>query len=135
MEFGLFSESGHRHTKIEAETFAQDIEEIVQADQLGVTEAWIAEPNHVRANTVTHAAMLMCKAASMTKQIRFGHAIRQLPLHHPVDLVQEANMCDQVLEGRFMFGYGGTHLASREQLEIRGREVERQDDRALVRES
>src|SRR5438093_6759788 len=79
--------------------------------------------------------MLMCKAAALTKQIRFGHAIRQLPLHHPVDLVQEANMCDQVLEGRFLFGYGGTHLANREQLEARGRDVEGHDDRALVRES
>lgn len=135
MEFGLFSESGHRTNAIPAATFTQDIAEIVQADQLGMHETWIAEPNHVRPNTVTHAAMLMCKAAALTEQIRFGHAIRQLPLHHPVDLVQEANMCDQVTEGRFMFGYGGTHLARHEQLHIRGIKVDPEEHRAMVHES
>ena len=135
MEFGLFSESGHRHYPNAADSYAADIAEIVLADSLGFTEAWIAEPNHVRPNTVTHAAMLMCKAASLTERIRFGHAIRQLPLHHPVDLVQEANACDNVLGGRFMFGYGGTHLVTHEQLDMRGIYVGHDETRAMVCES
>src|SRR5579884_2950228 len=98
MDFGLFSESGHRTGSTPANTYQLDLDEIVLADQLGFREAWIAEPNHVRPWTVTHAAMMMCKAAALTSQIRFGHAIRQLPLHHPVDLVQEANMCDNVTQ-------------------------------------
>jgi len=134
MDFGLFSESGHRRNAIAAEAYAEDIAEIVLADKLGFREAWIAEPNHVGPNTVTHAAMLMCKAAGLTRQIRFGHAIRQLPLHHPVDLVQEANACDQITQGRFMFGYGGTHLVTHEQMEMRGIEVEHEATRAMVYE-
>jgi len=94
MDFGLFSESGHRHNTLAAQTYEQDLDEVVLADQLGFREAWIAEPNHVRANTVTHASFLMCKAAGLTERIKFGSAIGQLPLHHPVELVQEANMCD-----------------------------------------
>jgi alkanesulfonate monooxygenase SsuD/methylene tetrahydromethanopterin reductase-like flavin-dependent oxidoreductase (luciferase family) len=98
-------------------------------------EAWIAEPNHVRSSTVTNAHMLMCKAAALTKHIRFASGIRQLPLHHPIDVVQEANMCDQVTRGRYMFGYGGTHLVSHEQLDIRGVDIGREETRAMVYES
>ncbi|MEA2642620.1 MAG: hypothetical protein QOF51_4014 [Chloroflexota bacterium] len=134
MKFGLFSESGHRHNAVAAQTYEEDVAEMVLADELGFREVWIAETNSVRANTVTHASMLMCKAAGLTTQIRFGHGIRQLPLHHPVDLVQEANMCDQVTRGRFMFGYGGTHLASHGQLHMRGVEVSRDETRAMVHE-
>lgn len=136
MDFGLFSESGHRHNPVAAQTYEEDIAEVVLADQLGFREAWIAEPNHVRANTVTHASFLMCKAAGLTEQIKFGSAIRQLPLHHPIELVQEANMCDQLTQGRYLFGYGGTHLVSHEQLRMRGIEVDGNDDtRAMVHES
>src|SRR5579871_988149 len=135
MEFGLFSESGQRRNAVPAEAYDQDIDEIVLAESLGMTEAWIAEPNHVGANTVVNAAMLMCRAGAMTQSIRFGHAIRQLPLHHPVDLVQEANACDQLLKGRFVFGYGGTHLVTHEQLDMRGIHIGHEETRAMVHES
>src|SRR5206468_2888717 len=135
MQFGLFSESGYRWHPTAAETFKEDVDEIVLADKLGFTEAWIAEPNHVRPNTVTHAHMLMCKAAGLTERIRFGSGIRQMPLHHPVDLVQEANMCDQVTGGRYMFGYGGTHLVYPDQMHMRGIEATVDEQRAMVHES
>ncbi|HLY64676.1 MAG TPA: LLM class flavin-dependent oxidoreductase [Chloroflexota bacterium] len=135
MEFGLFSESGNRRDPTAGQTFQKDLDEIVLAEQLGFTEAWVAEPNSVRPNTVTHAHLLICKAAALTKNIRFGTGIRQLPLHHPVDIVQEANMCDQVTQGRYMFGYGGTHLVNQEQLRIRGIEASYDEQRAMVYES
>ncbi len=135
MDFGLFSESGHRRVDDAAQAYDADLAEIVLADRLGMREVWIAEPNHVRPSTVTSAHLLMCKAAALTKTIKFGTGIRQLPLHHPIDVVQEANMCDQVTHGRYMFGYGGTHLVSHEQLKIRGIDVAREETRAMVYES
>ena len=59
MQFGLFSESGHRHNLIAASTYEEDLDEIVLADELGFREAWIAEPNHVRPNTITDANLLL----------------------------------------------------------------------------
>ncbi len=135
MDFGIFSESGHRTQPMAAQAFDEDLAEVVLADKLGVKEAWIAEPNHVRPNTVTHASLLMSKAAALTKNIRFGSGIRQLPLHNPVAVVQEANMLDQVTHGRYIFGYGGTHLVTHEQLDMRGIDVGREDTRAMVYES
>ncbi|HZT06204.1 MAG TPA: LLM class flavin-dependent oxidoreductase [Chloroflexota bacterium] len=135
MDFGLFSESGHRLNPRAADAYDEDLAEVILGDQLGMTEAWIAEPNHVRPNTVTHAYFLMARAAAVTDRIRFGSGIRQLPLHHPVDVAQEANAIDNVTHGRYIFGYGGTHLVTHEQLQMRGIEVEREETRAMVYES
>jgi len=135
LDFAIFSESGVRRHARTADAYQDDLDEIILADELGFKEAWIAETNQVRPNTVTHAHMLMCKAAPLTKHIRFGSGIRQLPLHHPVDVVQEANMCDNVTRGRYTFGYGGTHLVSHEQMRMRGIEASHQDTRAMVHES
>jgi alkanesulfonate monooxygenase SsuD/methylene tetrahydromethanopterin reductase-like flavin-dependent oxidoreductase (luciferase family) len=136
MQFGLFSESGYRRHAVPADTFDEDLHEIVTADKLGFSEAWIAEPNHVRANTVTNASLLMAKAAGLTKQISFGSGIRQIPLHHPVSLVQEANSLDQITRGRYIFGYGGTHLVFHDQLHMRGIDVAdgHDDTRGMVSE-
>jgi alkanesulfonate monooxygenase SsuD/methylene tetrahydromethanopterin reductase-like flavin-dependent oxidoreductase (luciferase family) len=74
----------------------------------------------------------MAKAAGMTDSIVFGSGIRQLPLHNPVSLVQEANMLDNVTRGRYMFGYGGTHLVSLDQLDMRGIDIKPEDTRPMV---
>lgn len=135
MEFGIFSESGFRSHALSADTYEEDLREVIAADRVGFREAWIAEPNHVRDNTVTHASILMAKAAGLTDQIIFGSGIRQLPMHHPVSLVQEANMLDNVTRGRYVFGYGGTHLVSLDQLNMRGMNVKHEDTRPMVYES
>lgn len=133
MEFGLFSESGYRLNPVTRESYHEDLAEMVAADRFGFHEAWIAEPNHVRPNTVTHADLLIAKLAGLTRQIRLGTGIRQLPLHHPIDLVQEANACDHITGGRYIFGYGGTHLIDPSQGHMRG--IDMSDTRAMVYES
>src|SRR5947199_9599394 len=115
MQFGLFSESGYKLNPVSAEAFDEDLAEIVLADRLGYSEAWIAEPNTVRPNTVTDANLMICRLAGLTKNIRLGTGIRSLPLLHPINVVREANMCDQLTRGRYMFGYGGTRMATMDQ--------------------
>lgn len=135
MEFGLFSESGYRQDPVTAQAYDDDIAEIVEADRQGFREAWIAETNRVRPNTVTDANLLICKLAGLTSQIRFGTGIRQLPLLHPVNVVREANVCDHLTGGRYMLGYGGTHMASLEQAFQRGLHYDHAETRAAVYES
>lgn len=135
MQFGIFSESGFRRNASTADAYEEDLFEVVTADRLGFSEAWIAEPNNVRANAVTHAYLLMAMAAGQTRQIKFGSGIRQLPLHNPVGLVQEANSIDQLTRGRYIFGYGGTHLVTLEQLHQRGIDAGHDDTRPMVYEA
>lgn len=107
MEFGLFS-NGERRNKIAAFSWEEDIFEIVAAEKLGFTEAWISE--HVggsRPDALPAADLLICKAAALTKRIRLGPGIRPLPLYHPVEVATEACVCDHLTGGRYMAGFGG----------------------------
>lgn len=135
MEFGLFSESGYKLNTVTAEAFEEDLSEIVLGDRLGFCEAWIAEPNTVRPNTVTDANLVICKLAGLTKRIRLGTGIRSLPLLHPINVVREANMCDHLTGGRYIFGYGGTRMATMEQARQRGLFLDRSEARAAVYEA
>jgi len=135
MEFGLFSESGYRLHPVTADAYDEDMAEILRADRLGFAEAWIAEPNHVRPNTVTDANMIICKLAGLTRQIRLGTAVRNLPLVHPINVVREANVCDHLTRGRYMFGYGGTRMMTMEQAHQRGLPFGVDETRPIVNES
>jgi alkanesulfonate monooxygenase SsuD/methylene tetrahydromethanopterin reductase-like flavin-dependent oxidoreductase (luciferase family) len=107
MDIGLFS-NGIRHRQIAAEAYAEDLHEVLVADEMGYREAWIAE--HIgldRPDTLPVPDLLIAKAAGLTKQIKLGVAVRLLPLYHPVDVATQAATCDHLLEGRYLFGFGG----------------------------
>ena len=111
MEFGIFSNGFRPHTTA-AETYEQDIAEIVLADQLGFRYAFISEhhgePVYIdKVDTLPVPELLMCKAAALTKQIRMGAAVKLIHLAHPVDTAIQTAVTDHVVGGgRFIFGFG-----------------------------
>lgn len=111
MEFGIWS-NGFRRRTSPAATFQMDLEEIILADQLGFRDAYISEhhsePVYVdKVDTLPVPELLMCKAAALTKKIRFGAAIKVAHLQHPVDVAIQAATTDNVIgDGRFIFGFG-----------------------------
>jgi alkanesulfonate monooxygenase SsuD/methylene tetrahydromethanopterin reductase-like flavin-dependent oxidoreductase (luciferase family) len=52
-------------------------------------------------------------AAQRTKRLRLGVAVNTLPIHHPVQLAEEAAMLDILSGGRMDFAAGGGHPHSR----------------------
>ncbi len=110
MEFGIFSNGFRPHTTA-AQTYAEDIQEIVLADTLGYRDAYISEhhgePPYIgTVDTIPVPELMMCKAAALTKNIRMGAAVKLLHLHHPLDVAIQAAVIDHLTEGRFIFGYG-----------------------------
>jgi limonene 1,2-monooxygenase len=106
MKFGIFS-NGLRHNKIAADSYDEDLAEIVAADRLGYHEAWVSE--HMGSwlpDAVPMAELLIAKAAGVTSQIKLGPAVRVAPLFHPLDLAVSGAMCDHLLRGRYLFGFG-----------------------------
>jgi len=107
MEVGLFS-NGIRHRQTAADAYREDLHEVLVADEAGFKQAWIAE--HIglhRPDTLPVPDLLIAKAAGLTKQIKLGVAVRLLPLYHPIDVATQAATCDHLLEGRYLFGFGG----------------------------
>jgi limonene 1,2-monooxygenase len=110
MEFGIFSNGFRPHTTA-AQTYEEDLQELILADRLGFSSAWISEhhgePVYInKVDTCPVPELLMAKAAGLTKQIRMGAAINVIHLHHPVDTAIKAATCDHMLNGRYMFGFG-----------------------------
>src|SRR5580698_4569037 len=111
MEFGLFS-NGFRPQTTAAQTYQEDLAEIVLADQLGFRDVYISEhhgePIYInKVDTLPVPELLMCKAAAVTKQIRMGAAVKLIHLAHPVDTAIQAAVTDHVIGGgRYIFGFG-----------------------------
>jgi alkanesulfonate monooxygenase SsuD/methylene tetrahydromethanopterin reductase-like flavin-dependent oxidoreductase (luciferase family) len=105
MKFGLFS-NGYRMRPVARDTYADDLHEVVTADRLGFDEAWISEHVVLRPDGLPVPEMFFCKAAALTSRIRFGAAVRLLPLYHPIDVATQAVVCDHLTDGRYYFGYG-----------------------------
>ena len=109
MEFGLFS-NGERMNRIAADSYDEDLYEVMAADKYGMKEAWISE--HVgrsvggRPDTLSVADMFIIKAATLTKRIKLGPGVRPIAFYHPVQVAMDAAMVDQLTRGRYMFGFG-----------------------------
>lgn len=135
MRFGLFSNGFRAHTTA-AETYEEDIAEIVLADQLGFDDVFISEhhgesPYIDTVDVCPAPEFLMCKAAALTKRVRMGAAVKLIHLHHPVDIAIQAAITSHLLgPDRFIFGFGtgfATPLFSVE----RGLRFEDRHDRML----
>jgi alkanesulfonate monooxygenase SsuD/methylene tetrahydromethanopterin reductase-like flavin-dependent oxidoreductase (luciferase family) len=106
MDLGIFS-NGQRHNTIAADSYDEDMFEIVAADQLGYREVWISEHIGVhRIDTQPAPELFICAAAERTEQIKLGVAVRVLSLYHPIDVATQASACDHITRGRYKFGFG-----------------------------
>jgi alkanesulfonate monooxygenase SsuD/methylene tetrahydromethanopterin reductase-like flavin-dependent oxidoreductase (luciferase family) len=106
MKLGIFS-NGQRHNQIAADSYEQDMLELIAADELDFDEAWISEHVGVhRIDTQPAPELFIAAAAQRTSRIRMGVGVRVLPLYHPVDVATVASTCDHMTRGRYMFGFG-----------------------------
>src|SRR5207344_3096601 len=126
---------GNRHNKVARTSYQEDLDEIVVADRLGIEEAWISEHgtflNFQAPDQLPSADLFICKAATLTKQIRMGPGIRPLPFFHPLQVATEAAVCDHLTDGRYMAGFGvGVNVARNNQ-----RGPIPSDPRAMMREA
>lgn len=116
MEFGIWSQGEGRQTQASV-TFKEDLHEVIIADEIGFKEAWIAEHwGSSYKDVISAVDPFLCQAAMVTKQIRLGPGVRSLPYHHPLSVAAEASVVDNLLEGRYMagFGVGGTPQGARQ---------------------
>lgn len=91
----------------EAELYAELLTQIELADRLDYGCAWLTEHHFLRG--YSHASkpeLLLAAAAARTSNIRLGHAIIPLPLHHPVHVAERVATLDALCSGRLEIGIG-----------------------------
>jgi alkanesulfonate monooxygenase SsuD/methylene tetrahydromethanopterin reductase-like flavin-dependent oxidoreductase (luciferase family) len=90
------------------------LEQAEAADRLGFTTFWVAEIHcQPRFSLLSAPYIVLGAAAQRTRRLRLGVAVNTLPIHHPVQLAEQAAMLDLVSGGRMDFAAGGGHPHSR----------------------
>ena len=133
MKVSLFTEVQCPSGSVPAELLEQFLEQAELADTLGYDGYWIAEIHFTPSFSLLSAPYVVLGAASQrTRNLRLGVAVNTLPVHHPMQLAEQAATLDVLSNGRMCFAAGGGHPHTRA-YECFG--VEHEHVRDLMRES
>ncbi|MEO6571828.1 MAG: LLM class flavin-dependent oxidoreductase, partial [Ilumatobacteraceae bacterium] len=76
------------------------------ADQAGFTGYYLAEHHGSELCMAPNQEMFIAAASQITDTIRMGPMVKLLPLHHPVRLIEDMCVVDNLTNGRLEFGVG-----------------------------
>ena len=112
MNFGFLTECYAREGKSHARAYADAIAQVDAAEAMGLDSIWMVE-QHFRpwASLLPSPVLLGSAIAARTKRVRIGMAVQVLPLCNPLRVAEEANMLDQISQGRFDLGVGRSGIA------------------------
>src|SRR5919201_4800753 len=100
VEFGIWDHFERRPGVPVADQFAQKIALLQAAEQLGFVGYHIAEHPLTPLDLAPSPSIFLAALAQATTTLRVGSMVHCLPLYHPVRLVQEICMLDQISRGR-----------------------------------
>ena len=76
------------------------------ADQAGFTGFYLAEHHGSDLCLAPNQEMVIAAASQITSSIRMGPMVKLLPLHHPVRIIEDMCIVDNLTNGRLEFGVG-----------------------------
>ena len=105
MKFAHFAHVWHKDGMAPAERYRQLWRELQACDELGFDYGFCVE-HHFRPDESLMSApnLYAIAAGARTKRIRLGGMGHVVPLHHPVRLIEEIALADQMLDGRLEVG-------------------------------
>ncbi len=106
MKVGLFSMPCHPPHRRHIETFDEDLDLLVYADQLGFDEAWLGEHYTSTWENIPAPDLTLAQALIKTQTIKLGTGVSCMPNHNPAQLAHRIAQLDQMARGRFMWGVG-----------------------------
>ena len=114
MKFGLFYHVQWPETKTQEQVFAELIQEVQYAEELGFHSLWMAEHHFTRYGAASSPLMVATYLAAKTSKIRLGTAISVLPFHNPILLAEQVALLDVLSNGRVDLGVGRGIASSNE---------------------
>src|ERR1041384_8163567 len=114
MKFSLFTEIQWPVGTTPSTRLSEFFDQAELPDRLGFHGFWAAEIHcQPRFSLLSAPYVVLGAVAQRTQRPRLGVAVNTLPVHHPVQLAEEAAMLDLVSHGRMEFAAGGGHPHSR----------------------
>jgi alkanesulfonate monooxygenase SsuD/methylene tetrahydromethanopterin reductase-like flavin-dependent oxidoreductase (luciferase family) len=105
MEFGIFDHLDRTGGTLAG--YYEDRLKIIEAyDRAGFYAYHVAEHHSTPLGMAPSPNIFLATVAQRTKRLRFGPLVYALPLHHPLRLLEEICMLDQLSGGRMELGFG-----------------------------
>ncbi|HEU0075313.1 MAG TPA: LLM class flavin-dependent oxidoreductase [Dehalococcoidia bacterium] len=107
MQFGVFDHVEHLPGVPLARLYEQRLEQLEVLDQAGFHCYFVAEHHTPAIHAMAPSQNVFLAAASQrTKNLHMGPGVYVLPLYHPLRLIEEISMLDNLLNGRLELGVG-----------------------------
>ena len=105
-KFGVFDHIENIPGTPTSQLFKDRLELIRMADQAGFVGYHFAEHHGSDLCMAPSQELFIAAASQATDDIRLGPMVKLLPMHHPVRIVEDMCVVDQLTEGRLEFGVG-----------------------------
>lgn len=105
MEFGVFDHLDRGDLPL-SEFYEARLKLIEVYDQAGFYSYHVAEHHSTPLGMAPSPSVFLGAVAQRTRRLRFGPLVYALPLHHPLRLIEEICMLDQMSGGRLDIGFG-----------------------------
>jgi alkanesulfonate monooxygenase SsuD/methylene tetrahydromethanopterin reductase-like flavin-dependent oxidoreductase (luciferase family) len=105
MEFGVFDHLDRNDLAL-AQYYEARLKAIEAYDRAGFYSYHVAEHHATPLGMAPSPSVFLAAIAQRTKRLRFGPMVYALPLYHPLRLIEEICMLDQMSGGRLDIGFG-----------------------------
>jgi alkanesulfonate monooxygenase SsuD/methylene tetrahydromethanopterin reductase-like flavin-dependent oxidoreductase (luciferase family) len=105
MDFGIFDHLDRNDLRLK-EYYESRLKLIEAYEQAGFYAYHVAEHHSTPIGLAPSPSVFLAAIAQRTKTLRFGPMVYALPLHHPLRLIEEICMVDQLSGGRLEIGFG-----------------------------
>lgn len=124
----LFSE----FSKLSQErVFAEVLEEISYAEELGFDSVWVPEHHFATPGLLGNPIPLVAAVSQRTRRIKLGIAAIVLPFQHPLRIAEDTALLDVLSNGRLLLGAGRGWQVP----EFQAFQIDQSDSRAMFMES
>jgi alkanesulfonate monooxygenase SsuD/methylene tetrahydromethanopterin reductase-like flavin-dependent oxidoreductase (luciferase family) len=105
MEFGVFDHLDRSDLPLK-DYYEARLKLIELYEQAGFHAYHVAEHHSTPLGMAPSPSVFLAAVAQRTRRLRFGPLVYALPLHHPIRLIEEISMLDQLSGGRLDIGFG-----------------------------
>ncbi|MGH7766058.1 MAG: LLM class flavin-dependent oxidoreductase [Candidatus Binatia bacterium] len=105
MEFGVFDHLDRGAAPLK-DFYAARLNLLEAYDRAGFYAYHLAEHHSTPLGMAPSPSVFLAAVAERTRRLRFGPLVYALPLHHPLRLIEEICMLDQLSGGRLEIGFG-----------------------------
>ena len=107
MQFGVFDHIEHLPGVPLDQLYCERLDQIRLLDESGFYAYHLAEHHTPAVHSMAPSQnVFLAAVAERTERLRFGPCVYVLPLHHPLRLIEEVSMLDQLSGGRLELGVG-----------------------------